>query len=363
MINNYIFDNKNEIVGGFQVSTLNTQLFMENSLGAYSDIDQTGVSLTLFAKYKFLYSDNFGLDLGLRFNVGGLTSAGSGFVEPRISFTYTPTPIIAFKAFWGRFQQEVTTISNENEVVSIFEPYVLVPDYLKTPQSEHYNAGVTVYLTDKISYTSEAYYKKSQNITEINYDKKLSSDNDLVNGDAESYGLENEIDYSNDFMRFSVGYTLAYAYKTVNNRVYYPRYDSRHSINTELEINIGKGWKSVLLWTYKSGLPYTPTIGYYDKLFFNPATFNSDIYSNYSPYVVLGDQNISRLPSYHRMDVGVSKIIDLGFSRVSIDASITNVYNRENLFFYDKETGERVNMLPFFFSMSVKVEIWKWNII
>jgi len=357
LIFNYIIDNKNEVEAGFQITNLQTKLFIENLLGVYSNIDEKGINISLFAKYKLLQYDEFGLDVGLRYNVAGLTRAGTGFIEPRISFTYTPNPVIAFKVFWGRFQQEITTISNENEVINVFEPYILVPKYLKTPQAEHYNAGVTFYLTEKINLVSEVYYKKSKNITEINYDKKFASDYDLVNGEAESYGFENELNYSNPLMHFSIGYTLAYSYKTVNNWTYYPRYDSRHTLNCALEVNIGSGWKSMLTWTYKSGLPYTPIIGYYEKLFLDPAEFNTNIYNYYFPHSVLGDKNISRLPSYHRMDVGVSKIFDLNYFKVNIDASITNIYNRKNMFYYDRSTGERVNMLPFFVSINAKVEI------
>ncbi len=354
---NYILDNKNEVSGGLQLTVLRTQLFIENLLGAYSNIDEKGINISFFAKYKLLQFDEFGLDIGLRYNLAGLTRAGSGFLEPRISLTYTPNPVIAFKAFWGKFQQEITTISNENEVINVFEPYIIVPEYLKTPQSEHYNAGVTFYFTDKINLVSEVYYKKSINITEINNDKKFASDKDLISGEAESYGLENDINFTNNMMHLSVGYTLAYAYKTVNNWTYYPRYDSRHSINCAIEVNIGSGWKTMLTWTYKSGLPNTPIIGYYDKLFFNSSEINTNISNNYLPYSVLGDRNSIRLPAYHRMDVGISRIFDLNFTRVSVDASITNVYNRENLFYYDRSTGERIYMLPFFVSVNVKVEI------
>jgi len=354
---NYLLDNKDEISGGLQGTVLRTQLFVENVLGAYSNIDEEGISLSLFMKYKLLRFDEFGLDVGLRYNIAGLTRAGTGFLEPRISLTYTPNPVIAFKVFWGKFQQEITTISNENEVINVFEPYIIVPDYLKTPQSEHYNAGVTFYFTDKINLVSEVYYKKSKNITEINNDKKFASDKDLISGDAESYGLENELNYTNNIMHLSLGYTLAYSYKTVNNWTYYPRYDSKHSINCALEVNIGSGWKTMLTWTYKSGLPYTPIIGYYDKLFLNTGEFNTNIYNNYLPYSVLGDKNSIRLPAYHRMDMGISRIFDLNYTRIYVDASITNVYNRENLFYYDRSTGERINMLPFFVSVNVKVEI------
>jgi hypothetical protein len=36
---------------------------------------------------------------------------------------------------------------------------------------------------------------------------------------------------------------------------------------------------------------------------------------------------------------------------------VINVYNRENIFYYDRKTGERVNMLPLMVTAVIKVEI------
>jgi len=40
-----------------------------------------------------------------------------------------------------------------------------------------------------------------------------------------------------------------------------------------------------------------------------------------------------------------------------LGVDVINVYNRENIFYYDRETGERVNMLPFMVTAILKVEI------
>ncbi len=354
---NYLYDNKDELVGGLQVSSLNTNLLFENNNGLLSHIDGRGSNFVLFAKYKLLRFEQIGLDIGGRYNFTGISKNGANYFEPRISFTYRPFASISVKAAWGKYQQEVTTISDENEVVSLFEPYIIVPQYLKTPRATHYSLGLDIYLTEFWNVQSEVYYKTLSNITAINENKKFSGDPDLVSAKGESYGLELSSDISLGSFRLTTSYTLAYAYKTVDNWLYYPKYDSRHYFNFILETNLGKGWKASLTWVFKTGLPFTPTTGFYQKLLLNDFRGDWDIYSNYIPFSILGDKNIGRLPNYHRMDISLSKAVKLGFAKFFINASIINLYNRKNIFFFDRSTGKQVNMLPFLPTFSVKVKI------
>ena len=55
-----------------------------------------------------------------------------------------------------------------------------------------------------------------------------------------------------------------------------------------------------------------------------------------------------RLPSYHRLDLGVKRKFSLGKrSIMEVNVSVTNVYSRQNIFYFDRATHERVNQLPF----------------
>ncbi len=354
---NYIQSSKDEIEAGIQINAIETNLYLENSLGVFSDISERGANISLFAKYKFIRWEELGVDVGARYNLTGLVNNSSGFFEPRVSVTYTPLAAIAFKAAWGIYQQEITTIANENEVITLFEPYILVPDYLETPKATHYNFGITFYLTQDFKIVSEIYYKDLRNITAINEDKRFETDPDLVSGSGESYGMEWLLQYTRNPISFTASYALAYAYKEVDNWLYYPRYDSRHAVNLALEVSLGWGVKASAIWTYKSGLPFTPIIGYYDKLYLSDFRGEWDIYNNYLPFATLGDKNISRLTAYHRLDLGVSKVFDFGFTKVDLSASVLNVYDRKNIFYYDRTTGEQVNMLPILPTVTIKVEI------
>ena len=51
--------------------------------------------------------------------------------------------------------------------------------------------------------------------------------------------------------------------------------------------------------------------------------------------------------SYHRLDLGVKRKFSFGKrSLLELNLSVTNVYNRQNIFYYNRTTGERVDQLP-----------------
>ena len=75
------------------------------------------------------------------------------------------------------------------------------------------------------------------------------------------------------------------------------------------------------------------------------------------PLTFFGDKNTSKLPDYHRLDLILTKKINFSFLKMNLDVSAINVYNRKNIFYFDQSSGKIVNMLPFFLTASVKVEL------
>ena len=92
-------------------------------------------------------------------------------LEPRISLTYRLFPSLALKGAWGIYTQDLITLTNENEVISIFEPWVIVPNYLEPVEAIHYIAGIEFDGIRKFTFSVEAYYKALHNTAEINEEK------------------------------------------------------------------------------------------------------------------------------------------------------------------------------------------------
>ena len=354
----YIFDNRDEINLGFHIKQLSNRLEFTTERDEKTAFENSNANIVLFAKYRFLRFENFGMDIGARLNAASLSAAGSktAIFEPRMSVTFKPFSFLSLKGAVGRYRQEMVTITDENDVINIFEPWIVVPDYLKTPFSDHYIAGATIDFTDEFKFSVEGYYKTMTNLVYKNYKKIYSDDPDFVNGDGESYGAEFGVKYNGEPVNVSLSYTHGYAYKVIDGKRYYPRYDSRHNVNFTFDIDLGSGWQFGTTWTYSSGLPFTQILGYYDRMYFKDL-FAPWYIDQREPYTMLGTQNLGRLPDYHRLDMSLSKKFDLGFMKMAFDVNVINVYNRKNIFYFKRDTGERVNMLPILPTATVRVEL------
>lgn len=354
---NYVFDSRDEVILGFDVKDIETSLRLENNRGATSNVRSKGSQIAVFAKYKFLRYENLGLDLGARFNIAQLSDKNGNFIDPRINLTYTFIPQISFKAAWGHYQQDLITLTREDQVLTLFEPWLITPDYMSPTSATHYIAGLTTRFHENLTIKFEGYYKETENIPIVNEDKIFDSDPDFVSGIGESYGWETSLVYNDEFINFTTAYSNSWSYKELDGWVYYPKYDIRHSLNIGLGINIGKGWLLSGMWVYNSGLPFTQLTGYYNKFYINDIYFDEEYFDSTSPYTLIGDKNLARLPDYHRLDLTLSKKLSISSINMSMNFSILNVYDRKNILYFNRDTGERVNMLPFLPSATLKVEL------
>ena len=63
--------------------------------------------------------------------------------------------------------------------------------------------------------------------------------------------------------------------------------------------------------------------------------------------ILFADLNQGRLPTYHRLDLDVKRRFFFSENiNLEIDLSVTNVYNRKNIFYKNIITGEDVYQLP-----------------
>ncbi|MFC2135001.1 carboxypeptidase-like regulatory domain-containing protein [Bacteroidota bacterium] len=355
----YMYDAGDELGVGFHIKQLKTELSIENDYSTVTNYGDSGANISIYAKYIFKRFKDFGIDFGTRLNLVGLAGGRKSIhmLEPRVSFTYNLLTGFAIKGAYGIYQQELTTVSDENEVINIFEPWLVTPNYLEPTTAIHYILGFDSSPFDNISLSVEGYYKKMYSLPILNDNKIYSTDPDFLKGKGESYGIESLLKIRPYPLNFSASYTLAYAYKEVDNKRYYPRYDARHSLNLTLGYSFGSGWEASIVWIYSSGLPFTQLQGFYNKLYLNNFFYNWNQVDPRHPYTVLSTRNLGRLPDYHRLDISLSKKFSFNFMNLYLDISIVNVYDRANIFYFKRDSGERVNMLPFLPTATLKVEL------
>lgn len=356
---NSIISNIDELQIGMKINTVSSKLVLENDYGLRGDIGSKGTHASVYVKYRLLRIKGLGLDMGSRINMASLStnSEVQSMLEPRIRMAYKLFDWLTFKAASGYFVQDMTTLIDESEIISLFDPWIITPNYIGSSSSKHYIAGLESQIHETTNLDIEAYYKENENISVVNENKMFFNDRDFISGAEESYGLEAMLSYTNHPLRLSVAYSWSRAFREVAGHRYRPKYDAQNVVNIVAEYYIGAGFNLSAAWTYNSGIPFTQIKSFYDKYYFNDIGNWYSVLDSYEAYKVLAGKNAATLPDYHRLDISLSKKFVLGFATFTIDASIINVYDRNNLFYFDRETGERVDMLPFLPSVTIKAEL------
>jgi hypothetical protein len=258
-------------------------------------------------------------------------------------------------------------LSGEYNLQDEFEGNEVLPDLQK---SIHSILGVEYDITANLLLTVEGYLKKNNQLIVVNRNKIFedspgNSDKpdyfkkDFIIEAGDAYGLDFLLKY--DYKRTYIWLAYSLGKVTRNDGVfeYAPHFDRRHNANVVASQVFGKDleWEVSARWNLGSGFPTRQTQGYYELIpFFSGLT--TDYTNNNGILGILYteiDQK-TRLPYYHRLDVTVKRNFFFGKS-VEMQAllSITNFYNRDNIFYFDRVTHERVNQLPFMPSIGLNL--------
>ena len=234
-------------------------------------------------------------------------------------------------------------------------------------KAKHYLIGVEYDLGRKVNINIEGYIKDfSQLISENNnqiftdipefenepdYLKKI-----FIIEKGLAKGVDFLLKYNDDRINLWSVYSLGVIEREDEIQVYYPHYDRRHNFNFLISYLLGenKNWELSLRWNYGSGFPFTKTQAYYEDVDLNDGA-NTNIYSlNGDLGVLYADLNTGRLPEYHRLDVSIKRTYKFTeYNILEIVFGITNLYDRDNIFYYNRVDAVRVNQLPIMPSLGI----------
>jgi len=103
-----------------------------------------------------------------------------------------------------------------------------------------------------------------------------------------------------------------------------------------------------------SGFPFSQTQGYYELLDFTDGINTDYTTDNGDIGIVYADYDSGRLPYYHRLDISGSKTFSFAKNMsLEINLGVTNVYNRKNIFYFDRITYKRIDQLPIMPSLGI----------
>ena len=153
-------------------------------------------------------------------------------------------------------------------------------------------------------------------------------------GKGKSYGVEMMTRFNFNRLDGYVGYTWSHTtrqFDQINNgKEYVYEYDRPHSININMNYQLTERWSLSALWTYQTGLPYTPVIGVQTTPVITP---EGDV--DFEQTNIYGERNSARMRDYHRLDLAAKfKTKTEKGRKAEWTFSIYNVYCRQNPFYY-----------------------------
>ena len=357
---------------GYTTDYQTYSVYGHNRIGAKLNSTEIGA----YAKYKAVLG-KFLLEPSFRLQFYASLSELSP--EPRLALKYNATDRLRLKAAAGMYSQNFVAATSDRDVVNLFYGFLSGIDNLpetyngegiKTnlQKANHFILGGEFDLSRNATLNIEGYWKDFVQLTNINRNK-LYPDNpenaqipDLLKKDftketGDAYGFDVSLKYEDQhwylWAVYALGFVTREYEKAVENGVellqYAPHFDRRHNINVILTYTAGskRQWEFSGRWNFGTGFPFTQVQGFYEYYSFQDGINFDYTTTNGELGVLYGDLNAGRLPTYHRFDLDVKrKFYFTEHIMLEADLSVTNVYNRNNVFYVNMVTSDIARQLP-----------------
>lgn len=360
------FNGRDELSYGVELVSFSTDFTFFNSVGRRLEQKINNTEIAGFVKYRYV-SKRLVVEPGFRIQYYP-TLANTSF-EPRFGLKFNLTERIRLKAAGGMYSQNLIAAASDRDVVNLFYGFLAGPDNLpktfkgeelkdKLQRASHLLGGIEYDLTENIEINSEVFLKDFNQMTNLNRDKIYDDlpqfadkpeiqRKDFIIETGKAYGADFRVKYERKRWYLWTTYSLTYVTRDDGVRQYAPNFDRRHNVNLVATYTAGKkrNWEISARWNYGSGFPFTQTQGFFEQVFINNLGGNV-LNQNGQLGIAYGELNGGRLPDFHRLDMGVKYRLEIGKQKLECNFSVTNTYNRENIFYFDRIRYTRVNQLP-----------------
>lgn len=303
---------------------------VERDLKKYQSYPRQSFESGLYVEDEMILNDRLTANLGLRYTT--IITEGKIYhsLEPRAAIRIKTGDYTTLKLSYSEMSQNNHLISSN---------YLQLPTSFWMPStpkiapshSRQVSGGVYLNLPHNIKWSSEAYYKTMDNLLEFSgkwglYPPITRWEEAMTAGKGRSWGLENELTWSNEKTSLEAYYTLSWSQRFFPD--FYPtwykdRNDNRHKITLVASRRFGKRFEMFASWNYHSGGWMTAK---------SQAIWNGEIGDN--PEMFYTYPNNLQIPDYHRLDIGFNFHKTTKRGNESIwNLSLYNVYCRLNPLF------------------------------
>lgn len=366
------FLGKNSLKYGIELLGFKTEFDYVKSNGIHISQVENTTELGAYIKYKAQF-DN--LILEPSFRVQAYASLSEVSPEPRLAIKYNVNDWFRIKAAGGYYTQNLIAANSDRDVVNLFYGFLSgqadLPKYFdgeevtsKLQKAIHYIIGTEFDVAFNTTLNVEAYYKDFRQLTSMNRNQVYSVEDapigtpeiekkDFMVERGKAYGLDFSLKYDSHRWYLWGAYSLGYVNKDYEDsngdiHTYRTHYDRRHNINLLATYTAGtkNQWELSTRWNFGTGFPFTKVTGFYEELPYNNIDFDPYTESGYLG-ILYDELNTGQMPTYHRLDIDIKRKFYFS-ENVLLEANfgITNVYNRENIFYIDIVSAESIYQLP-----------------
>lgn len=328
--------------------------------------EEAGGAVQAYASMDFTFGDRLTVtpSFGTHATVRRLSSPT---YEPRLRVAYRPdgTDRQEINLAIGKYNQVAEAITDERDAGTVFS--VWRPSRAGDPllRAFHGILGYRQQIGSSLQVSVEGYAKTLSNIPVPKWSPVARFDVRTALADGLAYGFDLRTEIENDPFYLFLGYGWSsVTYRAGRDNLgawregelvrYAPPHDRRHQVNVVGTYSL-KDFTFSANWKFASGRPYTKVFGFDLAL---------ELPEQYAP-VEAGTARTyynrpynARLPTFHRLDISVERAFDLSSNLfLEAKAGAINAYDRQNVFYYDINSIERVNQSPLLPYLSLRLGI------
>ena len=257
-------------------------------------------------------------------------ATGRAYFEPRASVELPFRTNFRFKGAWGRYNQFIKRVENEDILEGSRDFWVLADSVLRPTSAEHSVLGLS-YETRGFLIDLEGYYKSLDGVTQFSTRSRRGPGQAFTDlffsGTGVAKGVELLVQKKAGPLTGWVSYSLSrveYDLDDFNNgEPFAASHDQRHEFKTVAVYQLGP-WTLSGTWVYGSGRPFTAPESEYGVELLDGTSFS---------YIHVGGKNAERLPAYHRLDLGATRRFESDRFFYELNVSAFNAYDRSNVWY------------------------------
>lgn len=281
-------------------------------------------------------------------------------LQPRLSLKHELATWWNLTASYARMAQFIHLLTNSTLGIPL-DLWVPATPQAPPMQSQQVALGTSWHTNTKsFEFSIEGYYKEMDglitykegaNFTDV---QEAWEDKILIDGSGEAYGLEFFVRKNSGKTTGWLGYTISKTnrqFAGINNAEPFPyKYDRRHDASVVVMHEFNERVNLSTSWVYATGNSLTFPAGTFQGLNALPNLEPTYVtYQNGADMLDYNGRNSIRLPSYHRLDIGINFSKEKKRGTRTWNFSIYNAYVQKNPFlvFLTSEQGYNNSLASF----------------